>query len=91
MFNFDKCFCECIEPFCRDANGDCVVPLNNCGGNVWRDCTIGVDCPWWNSLSSAENCITGNTVSCLLTRLLMCVRISYVVVWCGQACYKIES
>lgn len=66
MWNFDKCLCECIQPFCPDANGDCVLPLDNCGGNPWRDCTRGVDCPWWNSLSTAETCNTGNTVSFVL-------------------------
>jgi len=77
LWNFDKCLCECIQPFCPDANGDCVLPLDNCGGNPWRDCTRGVDCPWWNSLSTAETCNTGNTVSCV-----KCCHghISYVVV-----------
>lgn len=62
MFNFEKCICECIKPFCRDANGDCVVPLDNCGGNPWEDCVRGVNCPWWGSLSSGDICNTGSQV-----------------------------
>ena len=34
MFNYDKCLCECIKPFCPDANGDCVLPTDNCGGKM---------------------------------------------------------
>ena len=63
MYNFDTCECDCIQPFCKDANGDCTLPLDNCGGNPWKNCVRGENCPWWNSLSSAETCITGNTVS----------------------------
>mmetsp|Transcript_17330 Transcript_17330/g.27165 ORF Transcript_17330/g.27165 Transcript_17330/m.27165 type:complete len:709 (+) Transcript_17330:76-2202(+) len=62
MFNYEKCLCECIKPFCRDANGDCVVPLDNCGGNPWEDCVRGVNCPWWGSLSSGDVCNTGSQV-----------------------------
>lgn len=85
MFNYEKCLCECIKPFCRDANGDCVVPLDNCGGNPWSGCTRGVNCPWWGSLSSGDVCNTGENVSCSV-----CVArwyyfdISYVV-WCLYA------
>ena len=63
MFNYDKCECECINPFCPDANGDCVVPTGNCGGNPWAGCTRGLDCPWWGSLSNGEVCNTGENVS----------------------------
>eukprot|EP00985_Skeletonema_marinoi_P011478 scaffold5466_cov175-Skeletonema_marinoi.AAC.1 len=62
MFNYEKCVCECIKPFCPDANGDCVVPLDNCGSNPWEDCTRGVNCPWWGSLSSGDMCNTGSKV-----------------------------
>jgi len=62
MFNYEKCLCDCIKPFCRDANGDCVVPLDNCGGNPWEDCVRGVNCPWWGSLSSGDMCNTGENV-----------------------------
>eukprot|EP00986_Skeletonema_menzelii_P011769 scaffold6178_cov143-Skeletonema_menzelii.AAC.3 len=62
MFNYDKCICECIKPFCPDANGDCVVPLDNCGGNPWEGCTRGVDCPWWGSLSNGDTCNTGSAI-----------------------------
>mmetsp|Transcript_34059 Transcript_34059/g.69513 ORF Transcript_34059/g.69513 Transcript_34059/m.69513 type:complete len:677 (+) Transcript_34059:234-2264(+) len=62
MFNYEKCICECIKPYCPDANGDCVVPLDNCGGNPWEDCTRGVNCPWWGSLSSGDMCNTGSRV-----------------------------
>jgi len=62
MFNYEKCICECIKPYCPDANGDCVVPLDNCGGNPWEDCTRGVNCPWWGSLSSGDMCNTGSKV-----------------------------
>jgi len=64
MFNYEKCACECIQPFCPDANGDCVLPLNNCGGNPWQNCIRGVNCPWWNNPTSAETCNTGSEVSC---------------------------
>jgi hypothetical protein len=64
MFNYEKCACECIQPFCPDANGDCVLPLNNCGGNPWQTCIRGVNCPWWNNPTSAETCNTGSEVSC---------------------------
>eukprot|EP00984_Skeletonema_dohrnii_P036555 scaffold37647_cov161-Skeletonema_dohrnii-CCMP3373.AAC.1 len=60
MFNYEKCVCECIKPYCPDANGDCVVPLDNCGGNPWEGCTRGVSCPWWGSLSSGDMCQTGS-------------------------------
>ncbi len=63
MWNYDKCICECIKPFCRDANGDCVVPLDNCGGNPWEGCERGVNCPWWGSLSNGDVCNTGSAVS----------------------------
>mmetsp|Transcript_7231 Transcript_7231/g.11027 ORF Transcript_7231/g.11027 Transcript_7231/m.11027 type:complete len:687 (+) Transcript_7231:204-2264(+) len=62
MFNYEKCECECIQPFCPDSNGDCVVPLDNCGGNPWEGCTRGLDCPWWGSLSSGDMCNTGSKV-----------------------------
>jgi len=62
MFNYEKCVCECIKPYCPDANGDCVVPLDNCGGNPWEGCTRGVSCPWWGSLSSGDMCQTGSKV-----------------------------
>jgi len=62
MFNYEKCVCECIKPYCPDANGDCVVPLDNCGGNPWEGCTRGVNCPWWGSLSSGDMCNTGSKV-----------------------------
>mmetsp|Transcript_5384 Transcript_5384/g.7853 ORF Transcript_5384/g.7853 Transcript_5384/m.7853 type:complete len:672 (+) Transcript_5384:214-2229(+) len=62
MFNYEKCECECIKPFCPDSNGDCVVPLDNCGGNPWEGCTRGLDCPWWGSLSSGDMCNTGSKV-----------------------------
>eukprot|EP00984_Skeletonema_dohrnii_P021298 scaffold10604_cov114-Skeletonema_dohrnii-CCMP3373.AAC.2 len=62
MFNYEKCECECIQPFCPDSNGDCVVPLDNCGGNPWEGCTRGLDCPWWGSSSSADMCNTGSKV-----------------------------
>jgi len=38
------------------------VPLDNCGGNPWEDCTRGVNCPWWGSLSSGDMCNTGSRV-----------------------------
>ena len=63
MYNYDKCLCECIKPFCPDANGDCVLPTDNCGGNPWEGCTRGLDCPWWGSLSNDSVCNTGSTVS----------------------------
>eukprot|EP00986_Skeletonema_menzelii_P011771 scaffold6178_cov143-Skeletonema_menzelii.AAC.5 len=65
MFNYDKCECECINPFCPDANGDCVVPTGNCGGNPWAGCTRGLDCPWWGSLSNGEVCNTGENADTL--------------------------
>ena len=69
MFNYDKCLCECIKPFCPDANGDCVLPTDNCGGNPWAGCTRGLDCPWWGSLSNDSVCNTGSTVSLDLERI----------------------
>ena len=64
MWNYDKCLCECIKPFCPDANGDCVVPISNCGGNPWVGCIRGLNCPWWGSLSNGDVCNTGENVSC---------------------------
>mmetsp|Transcript_5616 Transcript_5616/g.12239 ORF Transcript_5616/g.12239 Transcript_5616/m.12239 type:complete len:700 (+) Transcript_5616:209-2308(+) len=62
MFNQAMCECECIEPFCHDGNGDCTNPSNNCGGNRWKSCTRGVNCPWWVNALKAESCTTGPDV-----------------------------
>jgi len=62
MYNSETCQCDCIPPFCRDAMGECNQPLNNCGGNPWQDCELGVNCPWWVSTIASETCITGNSV-----------------------------
>ena len=63
MFNQAKCECECLPPFCPDANGDCTIASNNCGGNPWTDCERGRNCPWWANPLKAESCTTGPVVS----------------------------
>mmetsp|Transcript_1311 Transcript_1311/g.2340 ORF Transcript_1311/g.2340 Transcript_1311/m.2340 type:complete len:656 (+) Transcript_1311:131-2098(+) len=62
MFNQARCECECIEPFCPDGSGDCTNPSNDCGGNKWKDCTMGIDCPWWINAMRAESCTSGPNV-----------------------------
>mmetsp|Transcript_3002 Transcript_3002/g.5524 ORF Transcript_3002/g.5524 Transcript_3002/m.5524 type:complete len:271 (-) Transcript_3002:160-972(-) len=62
MFNQALCECECISPFCPDMNGDCMNPSKNCGGNKWKQCTRGVNCPWWQNALKAESCTTGPDV-----------------------------
>lgn len=62
IFNQGSCDCECIPPFCHDAHGDCTVPSSNCGGNPWKDCTKGINCPWWKNPLRAQSCTTDNVV-----------------------------
>mmetsp|Transcript_20609 Transcript_20609/g.38971 ORF Transcript_20609/g.38971 Transcript_20609/m.38971 type:complete len:385 (-) Transcript_20609:175-1329(-) len=64
MFNQAKCKCDCIVPYCPDLYGDCSDPSNDCGGNLWAQCTSDADvnCPWWVDVSKAESCTTGPDV-----------------------------
>ena len=77
MFNQAKCECECLSPFCHDMNGDCTNPSNNCGGNVWAQCTRGVNCPWWVNPMKAESCTTGPSVSSCFMRAYWFCYMSY--------------
>jgi len=62
LWNKDSCECDCISPFCRSGNGDCIIPTGNCGGNPWENCERGENCPWWNNGSGSERCVTGNRI-----------------------------
>lgn len=62
MFNQALCECHCIPPFCADRNGDCTIQ-DDCGEVKWKDCTRGVNCPWYVNVLRAESCTTGPNVS----------------------------
>ena len=72
MFNQAKCECECIPPFCPDQNGNCFV-ASGCT-NPWKDCTKGINCPWWSLGGDSESCTTGPKV-CLSCDMCICVDI----------------
>lgn len=63
LFNQQKSACDCVSPFCHDSNGECNLPLDNCGDNPWADCERGRNCPWWSNPLRAESCTTGPNVS----------------------------
>ena len=62
MFNSATCECECIIPFCHDANGQCYSTVGCDNKNAWKDCVRGYDCPWWVNIGRSESCITGPNV-----------------------------
>ncbi len=83
MFNRALCECQCIPPFCADQNGDCTDPSQDCGDVKWRDCTRGVNCPWWVNALRAESCTTGPNVSIVSNACHVRRRVSMI---CSQTC-----
>jgi len=61
MFSQAMCECQCIPPFCADTNGDC-TRTSNCGEVKWKDCTPGMNCPWYVNVLRAESCATSPDV-----------------------------